>query len=96
MESAVRGMGFVLVKDGKVQVPGRDQINLDGNPSVYIRIYQLKIDGKLVNARCKFVYDLRSKYGSCQFRPSIGECLNMISMALVGETPHKTDEEVIW
>jgi hypothetical protein len=91
MEGAVRGMGFILIKDGTQFVPGRDQ---DINPTLYTRVYQLRLDGRPQALKCRFVYDLRKNTSSCEFRPSVGECMNAIAHMVVAEEVNI--EEIDW
>lgn len=93
MEAAVRGMGFQLVKDGKEWDENRDQ---EPNPTFYIKVYQLKLDNRPVALRCRFVYDLRRNSCSCEFRPSIGECLNAIAHMTIGEETDIKGEKADW
>jgi serine kinase of HPr protein (carbohydrate metabolism regulator) len=81
MEGAVRGMGFVLVKDGKRWIKERDQIDLEHNPSLYVKVYRYP----KTQLEARFVYDLRSGRASCQFKPSLAEIMNALAMACVGE-----------
>ena len=66
LEPAVRGMGFVLIKDGRSYVPGTNQLK-EGNPSFYVKVYQLMIDGHFVDSFVKFIYDMRTGKAKMEF-----------------------------
>lgn len=93
MEGAVRGMGFILIKDGTQYKAGVNFLK-EENPTVYVKIYQLKLDGRPQALKCRFVYDLRDNTSSCEFKPSIGECMNAIAHMVVAEDVKI--EEVNW
>lgn len=93
MEAAVRGMGFTLIKDGKEWIEGRDQSDPKECPTQYVRVYQLILDNHPVALRCRFIYDIRKGISSCEFRPSVGECMNAIAHMAIGKEVDLTEEE---